>query len=491
MPLPLDHWQDRLSRHFASLAATREDSGFPIFALEHPLTPTEVEEVSSLLRKHLQANGRLGPHWLCWVIHATEIGYRYTGDEYWQSFDEVTTGWLLQHRDGLRSRFRKFQQTFGGVRPSGAWAGNFPIIAWPITHAILPKYLQYQFAYAIYQLRFRLAHFGGSDAQTAGRMLASYSYDTSTRFRQFLQQEELTGRILLGLLGITPEVGPAPIYEPTLTRIIADLDAVQATRARLREARTVVDRFKGLGRPDSGRGPSNAGDRERTVDTFPHPDIRPRMLLRHSGGGNFSVAVDVPSFAPVAALEPGLGTFLKRTRCRIAGAPDVKPAGWTLSHGRRIAIIRSWPGPDAPLVQFEKSHPLLDRLLQADCVLSTGTFWLFRIGPDGVAREIVSRVVRPGFEYIVITPEAMPEGCSIMGPCSLDCSDMAAYRLSIPPNVSSDQTNWLSNLGMQIARTIRVWPAGMPCRSWDGEGQSEWLDKNRRPPGSAGEAAAV
>jgi hypothetical protein len=93
VPLPLDHWQERLSRHFASLASSRADSGLPIFALEHPLTVDEVEEMSNLLRQLLAAGGRLSTYWLCWVIYATEIGYRYTGDEYWQSFEELTPGW--------------------------------------------------------------------------------------------------------------------------------------------------------------------------------------------------------------------------------------------------------------------------------------------------------------------------------------------------------------------------------------------------------------
>ena len=28
---------------------------------------------------------------------------------------------------------------------------------------------------------------------------------------------------------------------------------------------------------------------------------------------------------------------------------------------------------------------------------------------------------------------------------------------------------------LQIARTVRVWPAGLPGRGWNGEGRSEWL----------------
>ena len=474
-PLPLEHWEERLERHFSALAATREGSGFPIFALEHPLSPAEIEDLSSLLRAQMRSNNRLGSrYWLCWVVYATEIGYGYTGDEYWQSFIEATPGWQLHHRDALRIRFRKFQKTYGGVKPTGAWSDHFPIIAWPITHAILPKYLQYQFADAIYQLRFRLAKIDGLDSASAGRMLASYSYNASTRFQQFLQQEELTGRILLSLLGISLESGPAPIFEPTLARIVADLDAVPKSRTRLREARTMVDRSKGIGRPGSFQKSSVTRNQNDATHTFPQPSIRPRVFLRHSGSGKWSVAVDVPSFAQIATFESGLGTFLKRTRCRILGAPDVKPAGWVLSHNR-VSIIKSWPDASSSLIQFEESQPFIDRLLQSDCLLSVGSFWLFRIGSDGVAREIISRVVRPGYDYIVLSNTDAPEDSSMVSACVLDCADIKAYRLSIPVNVTSEETSFLSGLGIQVARTVRVWPAGLPCRGWDGEGQSEWL----------------
>ena len=43
------------------------------------------------------------------------------------------------------------------------------------------------------------------------------------------------------------------------------------------------------------------------------------------------------------------------------------------------------------------------------------------------------------------------------------------------PVSSADDTAWLKQLGLQVARTIRVWPAGLPGRGWDGEGRSEWL----------------
>lgn len=472
--LPLDHWHERLDRHFRSLSDAR-GSGSPIFALEHPLTPPEVAELSSALRKHIGSGFGLGRYWLPWIVYATEIGYGYTGDEYWHSFEEQTPGWEPHNRYSLRDRFRKFQSTYQGVAPSGPWADNFSLIAWPITHAMLPKLLQYQFASLIYQLRYQLARLDSLNSRSAGRLLASYGDETSTRFQQFLQQEELTGRILLGLLGLAPQDGPEPIYQPTLQRIIADLDAVHATRSWLKDVRRVVDRFKGIGQ---GSGiPVSRSQSERAPERDPDPstycDIRPKIFLRHAGAGTWTAVMQVANFAPVAALRSDLRLFLKDVRCRVAGSPERRPAGWVLSQNR-LAVLKSWPAPGSPLLIFDKSHQVLDHLLRSDCVLSDGPLWVFRVGADGIAREILGRVVRPDADYIVLTRQRLSHGALVQA-CSVDCSDVLAFRLSLPQNLSATDIRWLNDSGMQIAKSIQVWPAGLPCRGWDGEGHSEWL----------------
>ena len=156
------------------------------------------------------------------------------------------------------------------------------------------------------------------------------------------------------------------------------------TRSWLKEARrTVIDRFKGIGH---GEGPTErqprTDERNRAIDEFVHPDIRPNMLLRYSGSGKWSVVMEVPNFSSVAALASDLRTFLKQTRCRLAGATDTKPAGWVLS-GNRIGILKSWPNPENPLLEFERTHPILNGLLKSDCLMSAGSTWPFRAGSDG------------------------------------------------------------------------------------------------------------
>ena len=481
MQIPLDRWQEKLKCHFKELSRKRQGSELPLFAFEHCLTVDEFEQIAEPLKDHLSAGNCPGIYWLLWVVYATEIGYTYEGDEYWQSFEKQTTGWQSFHRDSLKRWFKKFQSTYSGFVPSGRWAEHFSNISWPITHAILPRYLQFQFASALYQHRYRLARLTALDSVSVGRLFRTQTYDVSTRFEKFLQQEELTGRIVLGLLSQTPQQGQEIIYSAALDRIVADLDRVRSTRGWLRETRrTVIDRFRGIGR---GKGPSperstDLATNNRNAGTLKEPDICPSLFLRYSGSGLWAVAVDVPSFTPLAMLHQDLRSFLRRTRCRVAGAVDTKPSGWTIS-GNRVAILKSWPDPDNALLTFEKSHRILDGLLQSDCRISAGPNWLFRIGADGRAREIRNQSVHPGVTYIFLSLNSFQATPKFSKNCAVDCEGVCAIRISMPENLSSEETIELRSLGLKVARTIRVWPAGFPCRCWDGQGQSEWLTTER------------
>lgn len=478
--MTLEEWQERLKRHFEDLARRREGSGFPIFALEHGLSDEQIEEISSLLRSRLISKLPLAPYWLLWAIYAAERGYTYNGDEYWHSFKEETPEWTPEDRGKLVPCFRQFQKTYNGIVPSGPWAQHFSIIAWPITHAILPRYLQRQFAKFLYELRFRLGRLAKLDPVIIGRLLADHAYHTSTRFQQFLQQEELTGRIVLGLLGTAPAAGKEPIYPPTLQRIVSDLERARSARAWLKDTRSVVTNFKGIGRdtgpsrhqpriPPTPRGGEAAPDTEQL-------GIQPSLVLGTRGDGTYSVRLEIPSFRNVAALNPEVHSFLKRTRYRINGAPGIKPASGLLS-GNRKCRLRSWPDPDTPLIQLVPSHDTIDHLLESECRLSPGPIWLFKIAQDGNAHEIIGRIVRPGSSYLVVTTDTLPDPHGFIRPCpvELECNRVKAIRLSIPSSVSAADTTWLRQSGLQVARTVRVWPAGLSGRGWDGEGRSEWL----------------
>jgi hypothetical protein len=478
MNMSLEQWQNRLEGHFTLLASARSNSGFLLFALEHGLTNVEFREIGSLLRDRLSLGLRLESHWLLWVIYATELGYDYDGGEYWDSFEKRTPRWRDRgDRDKLRTWFSRFRSNYHGVKPTGTWADHFSIITWPITHAILPKYLQWQFAKALHDLRYRLAGLEALSPNDVGQLLAANVWEGSSRFREFLQQEELVGRIVLALLSDKNVEGQSPIHPPTLQRLVSDLEQVQSAREWFHETRRyVADRLQGASRGSAGTATRpelhTSGPKG---DAHISPEIRPTLLLRRSGTSTWSVVIDIPSFAGVARLHPELRLFLASTRCKVAGAGDTwLPAGWLFSSAQR-RVLKSWPEAGVPLVKFERPNEVLDNLVETETRMSDGPIWLCRIGADGLAREISSRIVRPGRKYILLTRTERPSRHPLLDECGVDCDGISAAVLSVPDILSHDDIHWLQELGLQVARTVRIWPAGLFGRGWDGEGHTEWL----------------
>ena len=470
----LDKWQTRLEQHFEALAKSRSESGFDIFALEHGLDEAALEEIAVQLRLRLKNDLSLSPHWLLWVIYSTEHGYRYEGDEYWPSFEAQMPWWDGKKRYQLAQWFKKFQRTYRGVVPTGRWADHFSIISQPITHAILPKYLQVQFARTLYYQRQRLIGLATLDTGDIGRRLAGNADHVSTRFQEFLQQEELTGRIVLTLLGEQAVGGSKPIYPATLGRIVEDLERVRNAGEWLRETRRFVkDRFTGIATGLPGTGGANPQG-ERVGRGILRSDVRPNIYLGHRGGGNWIVWAELPTFKEVASLGAEILSFLKTTRCRLNGAADFKPGGWLL-FGNRKGALKRWPDPKEPMIRFERPHGHLENLLQIECRTNPGPIWLYRIGQDGTAREIGGGIVRPGGRYVIVTSEEQGQLRFGMRELGIECAGIWAYRLEVPADVSAEFTEWLAEYKLQVARTIRVWPAGLPGRGWNGEGRSEWL----------------
>src|SRR5260370_32663108 len=112
----------------------------PIFAWEHGLGEEELIDLTAGLREHTRWTRPANQHWLVWIVYAAEVGYKFAGDQYWQTFAEALPDWH-QNGDGdfIKHAFADFGRKFNGAQPSGRFASHFTIICWPITHAILPN----------------------------------------------------------------------------------------------------------------------------------------------------------------------------------------------------------------------------------------------------------------------------------------------------------------------------------------------------------------
>lgn len=255
-----------------------------IFGLEHGLEIAEIQALSKDVRAHIAAEPPLFEHALAWIVYSAEIGYLYSGDEYWQTFEEETPGWTINgDRYWIRRCFLWFQKQFNGVVPTGTWAKHFSIICWPITHAILPRDLQRQLARILYEVRHSFSAELLESPSILGDLIAARSWNATSRFQNLVQETQLVGQIAAALL-LQGEFGTDNlIHQVTLRRIGEDLDRERRAREWLRGARRFAKeraQIRGLGLLGRNMKPSGLDHVVSARTEIVELGIEPRLVLR-------------------------------------------------------------------------------------------------------------------------------------------------------------------------------------------------------------------
>jgi hypothetical protein len=478
--LDLTHWNERLARHFADLRqARRRETDLPLFALEHGLNQTELQQLSEAIRWQIQSAAPARAHALAWIAYAAEIGYRYSGDEYWQTFEAETPGWTIRgDRSWIRARFRAFHADFGGAVPTGAWAEHFSIICWPITHAILPRDLQQQLARILYELRHSFSKELLESPTLLGEAIAARSWNTTARFQKLAQETALVGQIAAALL-LQGNIGTdTMIHRATLQRIGQDLDRERLAREWLKDARRFAQErahIRGLAvgrsREPAPREPEDARAEATALG------IEPRLVLRPTDAFNVSweVSLEIPDLSHLLHKFPSARDVLAGSRCVVAGAAGRPMARGRCLHGpQRIGLSR-WPRSDEVLLKFDQADPQLEFLLRTDCLLRPGPTWVFRIATDGLAYEMRGRRVRAGGKYVLLSVSRVPVASQHARSIKIDCEGVHGALLELPDALTPEWEVELRRLGVTQAKSIEVWPAGLAAVVWDGEGYGEWL----------------
>lgn len=483
--MSLVDWQQRLEQHFEQLRRQRTGSvgDRPIFALEHGLAPTELSQLERDVRSHIAGSPPLKEHSLPWVVYAAEIGYRYAGDEYWQTFAAETPYWTIYgDRYWIRRRFVEFQKRFGGAQPSGKWAEQFSIICWPILHAILPTDLQQQLAKVLYEIRFSFTADLFASPIKLGHLIAARSWNANSRFRNLVQEPLLLGQIATALLLHDQQENKSLIFPSTLQRIASDLERERQARNWLLDARGRAShaQFRGLksANATNTRLPNNEADVEvagTTADKLVPLGIEPRMILQRAEGELWDVFLEIPDLSPLLLRFPAFHEFLANSRCIVAGASE-SPLwlGRVLRGSQRVRMAR-WPRADEPLLRFERTSPQLDYILRTESFRRPGSSWLFRMAKDGRAYEMRSQSVRAGSRYIVLAAAPWEGSDTDTRPIKVKCEGVHGILIDLPESLSEEWLNRLKTLGLSQLRSIAVWPVGIPPRAWDGEGRVEWL----------------
>ncbi len=471
----LSSLHERLQAHFGSLRDLRAEIDAPVFALEHGLTRPEIralaEQVGAAVRE-----GRIPfEAWLPLVVYASEVGYDYSGDEYWQTFEARTPGWH-EHVDRayIRRKFRDFKAQFGGAEPAGPWARNFSIICWPITHAVLPADLQRHLARLLFEYRRALTAELLADPEELGRHLAARAWQTSSRFQYFAQNVALLGRVAAALLADADEQSPY-LLDSTLERIVADLSHERLARQWLYGAKSAAARLETRGFLPQHSETGGEGDKGSRL----LPAADPALSLQRDAGG-WIAFMEIPDLSVLGPRFPEISDELRSRRAVLAGVAGAPIARGRLLYAGQRFRLSEWPLPAQPLLQVEGGEAATNSVLADQCVLSPGPYWLFGVRGPGYATEVRMKTVRPGGEYVLLSEDALAEDLPPwIAPAPVQTGRIRAYELQVPPVLADGHVASLQRLGIPTVAELEVRPAGLVPASWDGQGRAEWLAGER------------
>ncbi len=487
--MTLNDWQRKLGSHFSELQQLRlnHPSANPIlYALEHDLTEVEVAELRQQIHEWLKYSGPEHRHFLAWAVYSAEIGYQYSGEEYWTTFCRLTPAWQdsQNNRDHIRSAFEEFHRKFGATKPQGPWAEQFTIICWPITHAILPKDLQRELAYVLYELRGSFTPQLLHSPELLGQRIEGAALNSGSRFRKFAENRVLAGQIATALLLSEEDKEEALILPSTLDRIAADLDKNQRSKDWLGDARRRANqiRFRGFSR-STDDDPTELVSATGSILTPLQKEIlelglEPKLFLRRTGPDTWAVQLELPDLTSLIQRFPGLRAVVAGQRCTIAGTERTPLHPGTLLYGRQVVALGRWPSSGELLLNFEGFDPNLKYLLTMECLLRPGPRWLFKVSSDGAtAAHVKTGIVQPGCSYVLISRNSSDLRsptlhCAI---AAVSCEGISATRLDVPDVLSKIYVDELRDLSLATASEVQVAPVGLPAAKWDDLGTAEWL----------------
>lgn len=449
-----------LSAHFTVLAEKRKKTNSPVFAIEHGLAPDGVERLRKAIQEHLRTSIPDENDWLAWVVYATEIGYEFEGHEYWQTFEEQTEKWRLRgERAFVRSCFRKFAQSYNGFTPSGDWANHFNIIAYPITHAILPKDFQYQFSRVLYELRTFISQSLIDSPRLLGKRISENCFDQSKRFQRFAQNFDLVGLIAREVLTVNELGSDDVIIASTFRRIIADLRKQDEAAFFVDQTRSAI----------KSRSSTNA--KRQT-------ELSLTLALRRAGPDWWDVMVEIPDLQQLSELSDETEQFLTTAKPRISGAVgNARLArGRLVNYGPIRQTLESLPANQQPIVHFRRELPTsLEDCFKKRLVLTLPNITLFRAQSSGFAAQTDSRRLDPKYEYFLLSRVAL-NGNELVRPIKTSCANASIYSLN--PDCLDDisYVDTLRDLNLRLDNDFDFVPvAPFPLNRYDGT-RLEYLD---------------
>lgn len=475
--MDLASFQRRLLDQYARLRDLRATENYPVYAIEHGFSSEEISTALSLLSQNFRANACAdGSYWLVWCAAAAEIGYSYDGTEYWDSFGEAIPEWLDRNRDRdkIREFYRKFATTYRGLTPAGLWAKQFPIIAWPITQAILPKYLQRHFASHLFELRHLLVKGGELTLEQIGDLLCERYVGRSSLFEGFLQQKPLTSRFVMALGTEELADAVAPIEKSMLERIVTDIDALGSVGRRLREAQRVLRDARFINSYRSGFVQHPKRQEAKQVGT--ERADGPRLVARPGDGESWALSLLLPDLSTPLKSAGVTARDMEQARMRFRSCSVT--SGWIPARalfaysGEAEEPLESYPVETVNVFTFDRPVEAAIRAVEGRLRFPAQEVRLLKLRVDGSAYEVSGRYVRANHSYLIVTGATLPEAFVAglgLAPLSVNAPPAHLWRLDVPATLDAPKIAALASLSLGYRLGIRLDPVGLSPR-WNAAG---------------------
>ena len=439
-----------LGERFAALRDSRDG---PVFFIEHGFSEMELEKLTAAVRETIRHHPPESTWWRAFplplIVVATEVGYRYrgTGTDFWPKLESaLSIGISLESRQSIRDLFDACSSRYRGARPLATpWAAVFRLIAWPITHALVPREFHRQLAATLANLR---ANVSVSDAQSLLRAVRTAAGRPSIRFASFLEDERVAASVIRALLG----KGNSDISESATTRFSRDLGSDPYARRDMALARAQQQYCSRSVPP---------------VGTVPLPTLEGSLQLRQHVDGNLAIEVMFPAVHSPDAKRLRQSLRVRRFAPRLWDATSAVPSERILSGLPFIVCLTSVPDAGAQLFG-ELPNLGLDDVLRRVLESFTLDFHrslLFVENTDGVlARRVHGKEISGHRAYWLLASN--PKAELFVGLPSIGTvGPFTCFRLD-PSNAPVKAA--LERLGYRVTHGIAVAFAGTPQLEFSG-----------------------
>lgn len=240
----LEELHKGLIHRFETLLQGR-GGAYPLYFIEHGLDAESLSALSDAVAFGLKASPWLRSEWwsqrfLPLLVCTSELGYEYCGNgtEYWPLVEKrMGRHFDVEMREALHCHFALAAERWRGCRPpDSGWANAFCHIAWPISHAVLPRDLQRPFLESLRALRIQVR--AEDDETLHASLRRSAPAFGSTRYLSWLQNREPAVSLARRFLGETVNDDSNALSPEIVDRILSDIRRDQTATRTLRQART-------------------------------------------------------------------------------------------------------------------------------------------------------------------------------------------------------------------------------------------------------------